>query len=85
MTWRIRVNLNDSIFTHMPNLTELRIARRTTHLKLAYREKTLEDIMPNDRVPKFLLLMLALHLEGVNRQNIAMVWTGARGNVLGDA
>ncbi len=42
--------------------------------------QVLSDIMPTETTRRFLLTMLALHLEGINRHDIAMVWTGVGGN-----
>ena len=43
-------------------------------------EKLLDDIMPDAEVRGFLITVLALHLEGINRHDVAMVWTGVGGN-----
>jgi phage/plasmid-associated DNA primase len=43
-------------------------------------EKAVEDILPIKSVRNFVLLTSALHLEGINRHNLAMVWTGTGGN-----
>lgn len=43
-------------------------------------QQVIKDIMPDDEVREFLLLTLALNLEGLNRHNMAMVWTGSGGN-----
>ncbi len=40
----------------------------------------IEDIMPDPEVREFLLLTLALHLEGINRHSLAIIWTGVGGN-----
>ncbi|KAJ3144052.1 hypothetical protein HDU86_002702 [Geranomyces michiganensis] len=39
-----------------------------------------QEIMPNEGVRDFLLLTLALGLEGRNSQQIATIWTGSGGN-----
>ncbi len=43
-------------------------------------ESVIRDIIPDDEVRDFLILLLSLHLEGINRHNIAMIWTGIGGN-----
>ncbi len=43
-------------------------------------ERMIYDMIPEDAVRDFLMLMLCLHLEGVNRHDIAMIWTGVGGN-----
>ncbi len=43
-------------------------------------EKMIHDMIPDDEVRDFLMLVLSLHLEGVNRHDIAMIWTGVGGN-----
>ena len=43
-------------------------------------EKTLKDMLPSDEVRQFLLTVLSLSLEGSNRHNLAMIWTGGGGN-----
>ena len=45
-----------------------------------HMERVMADIMPDDEVRQFLMTMLALHLEGINRHDIAMIWTGVGGN-----
>ena len=42
--------------------------------------KFFEDILPKEDVRKFLLLYLALHLEGINRQQRIVILTGSGGN-----
>ncbi len=38
------------------------------------------DIITDPEVREFLMLMLCLHLEGINRHDIAMIWSGVGGN-----
>ncbi len=42
--------------------------------------RTLESIIPSHEVREYLLLLLALHLEGFNKHAIGMIWTGSGGN-----
>ena len=43
-------------------------------------DRLIMDIMPDEEIREFLITTLALNLEGLNRHNIAMVWTGSGGN-----
>ncbi len=43
-------------------------------------EQMFSEIFPNVEVCNFVLLMLCLHLEGINRHDIAMIWVGVGGN-----
>lgn len=42
--------------------------------------RIIAEILPDEEVRQFLLTVLSLSLEGSNRHNIAMIWTGVGGN-----
>ena len=42
--------------------------------------QVLADILPKENILQFLLTVLSLSLEGSNRHNLAMIWTGIGGN-----
>lgn len=43
-------------------------------------EHMMTDILPDTSVRNFVMLMLSLCLEGMNRHDVAMIWTGVGGN-----